>query len=389
MDELDKRLYRELNSKIEIPSEFKTVIQESLNTDKEKKKVLGYPIRKVAIIASISLVLSVGIVYAGTAITNKIWKEPEKTIGFYSEENNITDISENKKYEGIMSEKQARENAKKILEKFGYKNEKIKSIELQNYPDNYDVIWCIETENNIFLSFDAGDGKYLSVTFNNILHKDIKNYRTTKEDAEITAKELCKKYGYDSTKYDDLKISTNLLSESDSYIWYVDFKRTYDGIVNPYESINIGFIPEINELYRFTIYDIEYDNNPVDIDKEKAIETAINNENKIDIGYKIINTSASLDIVRMNGDAYFRSMDYSKYKRQLEQNYPPEDYIEFRTEALVRKVWKVTIEYDIGETKNRIVDKDGVMYRFYAYYIDATTGEIIGGTPILKPYIKQ
>ena len=162
----------------------------------------------------------------------------------------------------------------------------------------------------------------------------------------------------------------------------------YNEFVNPYESIYVGFIPEINELYYFIVYDTKYDDNPINIDKEKAIEIAVKNEEKIDIGYKIKNTSASLNIVKMNGDAYLRSKDYNQYKKQQKQDYPIEEYIEYRTESLVRKAWEVTVEYDIGEEKGRIVDENGITYRLYTYYIDATTGEIIGGTQKLNTYSK-
>ena len=190
------------------------------------------------------------------------------------------------------------------------------------------------------------------------------------------------------TKYDDVKISSNMILEDESYIWYADFKKKYNEFVNPYESIYVGFIPEINELYYFIVYDTKYDDNPINIDKEKAIEIAVKNEEKIDIGYKIKNTSASLNIVKMNGDAYLRSKDYNQYKKQQKQDYPIEEYIEYRTESLVRKAWEVTVEYDIGEEKGRIVDENGITYRLYTYYIDATTGEIIGGTQKLNTYSK-
>lgn len=382
-NELEKKLYHDLNLDVKIPNKCEEIIREGLNKKKQHHSIL-----KTILLSCASLMITIGVVYAGSVIYDKVWKTPEKMVGFYGEENNNTDIIENQMYDGVISKKEAKEKAEIILEKFGYKDEKIKSMELSNYSNNYELTWRIEMENEITLEFDAKGGNYLNIRFNNILHKDIENYRTTKEKAESTARELCKNYGYDLTQYNDIEVSSNLISENDAYIWYTDFKKEYDGFVNPYESIYVGFVPEINELYYFIVYNTKYDNNPVNITKEEAIETAINNEEKIDVGYEITSTSASLDIVKMNGDAYLRSMDYTQYKKQQSQNYPIENYVEYRTEALVRKAWKVTIEYDIGEEKNRILDETGITYRVYTYYIDATTGEIIGGTPNLVTIYK-
>lgn len=388
MDDLEKKLYMDLNTNMEIPTEFKDIIRKSLNEAKAKKKVEHYKLSKIIVTACASLLITTGIVCAGTVISKNIWKEPEKTVGFYDEQSNSTDIITEKAKEEAISEKEAIKKTEIILEKFGYKNEKIKTAELSNYSNNYELTWRIETKNGIFLEFDARGGNYLNIKFNNILYKDIDKYRSTKKKAEITAREICKKYGYDLTKYDDVKISSNMILEDESYIWYADFKKKYNEFVNPYESIYVGFIPEINELYYFIVYDTKYDDNPINIDKEKAIEIAVKNEEKIDIGYKIKNTSASLNIVKMNGDAYLRSKDYNQYKKQQKQDYPIEEYIEYRTESLVRKAWEVTVEYDIGEEKGRIVDENGITYRLYTYYIDATTGEIIGGTQKLNTYSK-
>lgn len=55
-------------------------------------------------------------------------------------------------------------------------------------------------------------------------------------------KELCSSYGYDTNDYTYIRAYTN--SSSNLAIWYVDFFKEYEGIVNPFQKINIGFIPE-------------------------------------------------------------------------------------------------------------------------------------------------
>ena len=70
-----------------------------------------------------------------------------------------------------------------MIKKFGYKNEKIKSIELEKNVINYKVNWNIKTTNNIVLEFDAKGGKGLSIFADEILKRDIEGYHTTKQQA--------------------------------------------------------------------------------------------------------------------------------------------------------------------------------------------------------------
>ena len=80
MDELDKKLYHDLSLEVEIPNKCKSVIKESLNDNKINRKKKHYSLAKIAVATCASFVLTAGIVYAGTAIVNKIWKQPEKIL---------------------------------------------------------------------------------------------------------------------------------------------------------------------------------------------------------------------------------------------------------------------------------------------------------------------
>lgn len=63
----------------------------------------------------------------------------------------------------IVSEEDAKEKARKILEEYGFKNEKIRYIEFENDIQNNKTIWKVETENNIFIEFDAKSGELLKI----------------------------------------------------------------------------------------------------------------------------------------------------------------------------------------------------------------------------------
>lgn len=375
MDEIDKKLYNDLNLKIDIPDKLETIIKQGLN-----KRPPHYSISKIAIVICTFLATTAGIVYAGTIIYDKIWKEPEKVVGFYSEERSKQNTISNEESKSAMSEEEARKKTEEILEKFGYKDEKIQSIQLQNNPDDYESSWYIQTENNIHISFEASNGKSFNISINNVLYENIENYRTTEKNAEETARSLCSKYGYNLNEYSYVKTTSNMNSEKDSYIWNVEFYKEYDGIVNRYEGIGVSFIPQINKLYGFSVNDKKFENNPVEITEEQAKEIALKEEKNVPVKYEINNIDIKLKIIEMNGIAYLRVNDYDQLHKQTSSiDYPSEEWTYYRTDNRVRKAWVVKFNYNIP-------NKPGEFYnindRQFSYYIDATTGEIIGGSCI-------
>lgn len=76
MAEIDKKLYNDLNLKMEIPEKLDNVIKEGL-----KNKTSYHLSFKIATIACSIIMTTVGIAYAGTIIYEKIWREPQKVVG--------------------------------------------------------------------------------------------------------------------------------------------------------------------------------------------------------------------------------------------------------------------------------------------------------------------
>ena len=168
-------------------------------------------------------------------------------------------------------------------------------------------------------------------------------------------------------------------SEKKSYIWYISFYKEYDGIVNPYENISISFVPEINEFYYFSVSNRKYENNPVEITMEDAKKIALEEEKKINTKYEISDSKADLNIISMNGEAYLRITDYKQMQEQSSVDYPSESWVTYRTDSRVRKAWVVTIKYNIPDSINKFDGSYNANDEQFSYYIDATTGEIIGG----------
>lgn len=375
MDKLDKKLYNDLNIQISIPDELDTIIKNGLN----KKKTHHSILKKVASFLIIAFATT-GIVFAaGVAYENydkNIWKTPQKVTGENADDSDNQNVAK----QNTLSEDEARKKSQEILKKFGHENDKIKTIKLEGNPENYDLTWYIETEQNILIDFNANGEETFNITNNNVLSNDKTKYRTTKIEAQKTAKELAKKYGYDTEHYSYVEVNSNFLSDSDSYVWNVAFYKEYEGVKNPYERIEISFIPQINEIICFTFIDKKFENNPIEITEANAKEIALKEEQKNDTKYEIKNIETKLKIEAMNGYAYLRTNDYEQlHKQTSSSDYPYENWIFYRTESRIRRVWLVTIVYDIP---NKFDENYNPNDERVSYFIDVTTGEVIGGGSI-------
>lgn len=278
--------------------------------------------------------------YASKVVYDKIWKNSEKVVGFYSgkNQNTITEKTDN----NIMSEDEAKNKANKLLKMFGHEGEKIKTIQLENNPFDYSLNWYIQTkqgnDENI-IEFNAKGEDEFSVMFQDTLNESIHQYRIEEKDVENVARNLCKKYGYDTEKYNKIEIRPNMENAENSYIWYVDFYKEYDGMMNPYEKISIGFVAETNEIYYFNVKNLKFENNTVEITKEQAQQIALNTDKELNIETPMKNVETTLSIKKMNGDAYKRIKNFKQYYEEKQiDNYPVEKTIEYRTEGKIRKV---------------------------------------------------
>lgn len=360
----------EMHKKIIEKAKTKIAVSNYLKEDTAIKKNSNIPKMVATIIITIGI--TTGMTYAGTAIYNRIWKQPERTVGFYDENNNPISTKEEK--ETTITKEEAEEKARKILKKFGHDNEKIQVVELKSNPRAYELMWRIETQQKSYIWIDAKGRNKIIISFNNIIDDSIKKYKSNKEEAKETAKKLFEKYGYNVDKYNSVEVTFNLRSEEDSYIYSVKFYNEYEGIKNNYEEINISFIPQINKIYYFNVNNINFENNSIVVTEQEAKSISLSAEQKVKTNKNIKSIYTNLDIVQVNGDAYLRINDYNQYKEQSYSNYEKQNYIVYKTENITRKAWSVTVEYDVDENTDTF-DK------YYTYYIDSETGEIIGGNP--------
>lgn len=382
MDEIDKKLFDDLSEQVEIPIKCEYVIRNALKNNDRKIKTSAGTIMSIIAKTCAVIFLSAGTVFATTKVIESVWNKPEKIDSFYGsngehierEEYGIwhsKDINVDN-HENIISENDAKEQINQILKKFGYENEKIQSIELIDNPSDTSLFYRATTENKFLIDLDAKDSKNFKI-FTDAAYKNIDNYRGTEEQIKNLASEICLKYGYDTSKYSHIDIKYNSENSADANIWSVKYNKEYDGVVNIYEEITIGIIPEVNELYYFIFTDKAPENTDIMINESTAKEIALDKEKKLNIGYTIKNVATNLDIVKMNGYEYLRENDFEHYyKARTEPLYPIEKLEYYRVEERVRKVWKVKLEFE--KSKNLPYEEDA-----FTYFIDATTGEIVGG----------
>ena len=349
-------------------SQMKIAVSE-FTKEREKMPKIN-KISKYVAIAIITLGIGTGIVYAtGTAIYDKIWKQPET----YKISNEITE----KDKENAISEEEARKKAEEYLRKIGLDDE-ISELGLKKSLQGNDVIWDIGFTKGTMIMDCKGNFQSLNIpSFNYSIPY---NYGITREEARKTAKELLAKYNPENNnnEYELVSLKGNMEDEKTSYIWYADFYKKYGDLYNQYEKISIGWIPTINGLYSLNIENSKYENNEQTITKEEAIKIATEKDKKIETRHSIASTEAKIGIDKMNADVIYREKDIENYDKgtlnyQTEENglYKIKEETEFyKVDNRVRKVWEVTIYYDYY--------KENYQGR-YIYYIDATTGEVIGG----------
>ena len=329
---------------------------------------------KTVVTALEGIVLSTGVVFAGTMVyenIEKIWKTPE-TYEFTSE------LSEEDKINAI-SEEEAKKKASDYLEKIGLEKE-VSGLTLRKDAWKNEVIWDIGFENGTMTINSKGEFESLNIP--SYTYTIPKNYGITREQARIIAKELLSKYNpnKNDNEYELVSLKRNMETDEASYIWYATFYKKYGDLYNQYEKIEIGWIPTINGLYSLSIDNYKYENNEQQISKEEAIKIAKEKDEKIETRHKISSVEAEIGIDKMNTDVIYREKDIEEYEKGTINFTPGEngkmilkdDAIFYKVENRVRKVWEVTLYYDYTKYEDNGLER-------YVYFIDSTTGEVIGG----------
>ena len=316
--------------------------------------------------------MTFGLVYAGNVVYEKIWKEPEA----YKISQEIT---EEEKAQCI-SETEAEEIAKAYLKKIGYTDESIESIGLYKESLSQENVWSMGSELGT-IRIDANTGKLKSVSMPVREGSIPYNYGINREEARTVAYELLEKYKPigETGEYELVSLKRNAGKDEEAYIWYAEFYKKYGDLYNASERIRVGWIPTSNILYCLDIEQNTYENNEEKISKEEAIQIAKEKDEQIETTRETQGIKAEIRIKQMNEEVYLREKlkeDYGSIMLNMEKTEDgmyryKEDAVFYKTEERVRKVWCVVITYNPEES--------GYLPAF-TYYVDSTTGEIIGGS---------
>lgn len=338
----------------------------------EEKNMQVNKVLKTVATFVITIGITVGIVYAGNTVYEKVFKKPEKIENFI-EELKVTEQD----LENIITEKEAIQKSIEEMKRYGYtiNENEINSTEISKSPNYDEINYIIKTVNGIQIQINALTGKligfYIDVDYTT---QELEKFTTTKENIIEIAKNKLKEFGY-GEEYKLSYISSNYSDdESKSYFWYLWFSKEYDGLFNPTECISMTIIPQINIVSGLNIDDEPFENNPIIITEDEAINIAkekdkiINTEN-----YTTKEVKAELDIKRMRADVYLKENGYTNNGNEVKEL---EDgtiysYSPFKLNGKPRKVYVVEIFYN-----------DRPFNQTRKYYVDTTTGEVVGGEDI-------
>lgn len=365
---------KDRQEKIIEKARMKMAISNFEKEDIEMKKPKSSILKMVAMFI-VAIGVTGGLAYATTVISNKIWKDPES----YTINKELTEEEKQK----CISKEEAQNIGNEYLKKIGFSEENIEQLRLMYIYSEDEKIWEMNSE-KVHLSIDAEKGIIKSVYIPSTEYTIPYNYGISRVEARKVAKELLEKYRPEDDKgeYELIKLTRNMMTDEASYIWYAIFHKKYGDLLNENEEIRIGWIPTINGLYSLDFYRSFYENNEQIITKEQAINIAKLKDNEIEKYKEIKSINAEIRIKQMNANVYLRENNkeefdsgllyHENYEKVGENGYQLKDGATFyKTEERVRKVWVVVIEYVKNDTLKGI--------NSFSYYVDATTGEIIGG----------
>lgn len=329
-------------------------------------------ISKIVATFVLTLGITVGIAYGGNLVYEKVWKEPQKIEG-------NADIT-NEEKSTLISENEARKICINYLTKIGLGDYSIREIELSKGLFSNDASWYIGA-GLASIRIDAKTGQVASINIPSTNYKIPHNYGITKDEAKKVAHQLLKKYKpiNDTNEYTLMFLRGNSEQDTSSYIWYADFYKKYGDLINPSEKISIAWIPTINALYGLEISSIPCDNNTQNISKEEAVKIVTDKDKQLFSSAQIVDTKAEIRIRQMNVNVYIQE-NYPDYTNPAancavkvkENSYVlKDDKVIFDIDKKVRNVWCVVVYHDKSSTN---------LPYMYTYYVDITTGEIIGGS---------
>lgn len=327
----------------------------------------------------------------------KVWKEPKKFNSYeeYVEFNKSNSINvdaplTNEEKALIITKEEAKQKAKEILEIYEYKNPYIGNPVLhKNWVEFADIVYVVKVNNAITIYIDAINGNIVGFYDESLFFNEITIDEITEEKAIDIAKDLYKKTGFNENEYKLVSISTgqHYHSSVGRIIWSAKFLRISDEkVLNKYDNVYVSFIVSNDKVHIYVIntrnsLKNNLEDHPIIITQEKAIEIAKQQDRKIE-KEEIEYINARLELNQVNGFVWLQEKSNGEEDGHEYHTIMPDGEnsniatavtypVYYYEKPIIRKTYLVEIKY-----KNKLEDKHALGR---VYYVDVTTGEIIGG----------
>lgn len=346
-------------------TKLKIAISKLKNKENSMKKNNIY---KIATVACCMFAFT-GVAFATQSVIEKIWKEPEKI------ELPTTQITEESKKINI-TEEEAKEIAINKLNEIGFNSNIVPTNHYKDIETD-EITYRFLNEDNYEISIKGKDGSFYDLWNQNKNIQD-KNILITVDEALEKAEETCKLFGYNPDDYIATSIqSTNNECDDNAPGFRIDivFSKKQGDTYNPYERIWTCIESKNKDFAYFRVQSDSFENNEVLISKDEAIRIALNEDSKIETN-KVVETKAIQMTVKMNAEAYKRINNKDNYYDEIYNKHSIEEREYYNVEEKVRNAWVVVITYEDtfnGDIRRRYTESQ------YSYFVDCTTGEIIGG----------
>lgn len=368
-EELQNRIVEKVQDKIAI-FEFK---KEDKKMKQGTKKIVN-----IAATVVIGIGLSIGTAYAGTIIYEKIWKEPTK-VSQEELDKKVEKIKEPitaEEKEKMINDEKAIEISNEVVKNLGYDKITFKESNIvRGYDSKNHYILSTETDSSkgIVIKLNALTGEFEYFCDNDIISKDIKCDEISDKEAKNIANDIYKKLKIipQNDGYEIMSAQkSNIASENNiNEMWQVTYVLKYNNNFDTTSAFSTVFSVVDGKTIIYIIKgknENNFEDNSIILTKEEATEIAIKKEREF----------SSLEISEVTADLSIQKMNIFIYA--LENNITNNNG-EYQLDDISRNVWIVEIKHSKNsKPKDSELETVKQLYN-KKYFIDATTGEIIGG----------
>ena len=375
MDNYEKRIKEILDRPITVSAQFEYAIDTAfLNKAKKSNSVFNnFSLKFATTVVCLLLTFSTA-VFAAYMIYENIWKDPERTSRKQREESVLAPIDE-EELNNIISEEKAKTIATTIIENLGYENKTISEIKVNRSYENDEDLYYHIVFDDVIVQLDAKTGVVYYIEDTNTKRIVSDNDVIDEKKAIEIANEIYKSVGIGNIDDYLILLSDENEIPEDKYInnyWTITYGLEKDDIKIDDKIFTIAYkiVDENVYIHKLSYRKLnDFINNPIVITKEDAIKIAIDKENEY----------SSLDILRSEAKLGVKKMNNFVFLLENRLNNINED---IKLDNIERNVWIISIKHK-KEIRPNNSDIITVREKFdKEYYIDATTGEIIGGKEI-------